>query len=101
MKKFLKLFKGNGGQVSLDTHLDAIHIAGCPQFLTCTPPPQAAAPADGNAAPRLNEALSSKARHPSAIPGSFYERDRKFKAQSTTKRGLKAVAVPRTEGPIQ
>lgn len=61
---------------------------------------QAAAPDDSDA-PRLNEALSSKARHPSAIPGSFYERDRKFKAQSVAGKGPKVAVVPRTEGPMQ
>lgn len=47
-------------------------------------------------APKLKEQLSKKSKHPSAIPGSFYERDLAFKSAAFTER--KKVIPPRYKG---
>jgi hypothetical protein len=45
---------------------------------------------------QLKQQLSEKARHPSAIPGSFFERETKFRQSRPAK------AVPeRCEGPVR
>jgi hypothetical protein len=45
---------------------------------------------------QLKQQLSEKARHPSAIPGSFFERETKFRQSRPAK------AVPeRREGPVR
>jgi len=44
----------------------------------------------------LKEQLSKKAKHPSVIPGSFYERDKDFKSKAYQER--RAAVPPRHQG---
>jgi len=49
---------------------------------------------------RLNARISSKVRNPSILPGSFFERDQKFKEHSV-RGGTKGIVQPLTQGPVE
>lgn len=84
----------------MDTFLTA-HVYFIPFSLLFQAQPEAATEDAVASGPRLNEQLSSKARHPSVIPGSFYERDQEFKEQSAGKGKPLTVVPPRTEGTVR
>ena len=80
--------------------LTAVPLFGCvPQAA----PAGAGAPPEPATGPLLNPQLSRKAKHPSVIPGSFFQRDQKFKAhlQSKQKGPALVVVPPRSQGPCE